>query len=278
MLAEESLPSSLPRATDGVDGTVAVEKEKRRAGKITAPEKQATPGNGKERERLFLRATKLLRRAKTKEECLCAARYLEAITADNYENDVVLWNLGNAYMRAGRPGPAVAAYRRALRYSPREPHLKANLDAAKAQAPGTLPEPPRSWWRQVLFWHDWLSYPEKLYLAAAVWSLVFVCGLFWLYRRTKTRRRAAWFCAVAALVFSLSAALDWYETRLTVHGVVTAECTARKGNDKSRPPAFDRKLREGAEFVCVAERSGWILARFPGIGEGWLPKDCVVTY
>ena len=44
----------------------------------------------------------------------------------------VLYNQGNAWMRAGATGRALAAYRQAQRYRPRDPYLAANLQNALA--------------------------------------------------------------------------------------------------------------------------------------------------
>ena len=54
------------------------------------------------------------------------------------------YNLGNAYFRAGEYGRAIAAYRKAKPYRPRDPYLEANLRQALSVAPGRLPEPPPS--------------------------------------------------------------------------------------------------------------------------------------
>ena len=58
--------------------------------------------------------------------------------------------------------------------------------------------------------------------------------------------------------------------------VVVKETTARKGTDEKYEPAFDKPLKEGAEFTIVDESAGWVLGRFQGIGDGWLRKDAVV--
>src|SRR6202521_6234817 len=53
-----------------------------------------------------------------------------------------LYNLGNAYMRQGKPGMAVLNYERANLLSPNDPDIDANLSYVRASS--HLPAPPRS--------------------------------------------------------------------------------------------------------------------------------------
>src|SRR5271165_1586579 len=123
------------------------------------------------RERTFLRALEVFDAAKTAEEYRESAGLLESLLADGFRNGAVYYNLGNAYFRAGEYGRAIAAYRMAGQYRPRDPYLEANLRQALSVAPGRLPEPPPPWWRHVLFWSGWLSLPEKAYAAFAGFML-----------------------------------------------------------------------------------------------------------
>ncbi len=70
----------------------------------------------------------------------------------------VLYNQGNAWMRAGQPGRAVASYRLAKRYLPRDPRLDANLVSALGS---DAPAARRPVAETILFWQNWLSYPEN---------------------------------------------------------------------------------------------------------------------
>src|SRR5689334_4872026 len=115
------------------------------------------------RQRVFLRALEVFDAAKSPGDYRESAALLESLLADGYRNGAVFYNLGNAYFRAGEYGKAISAYRKAKPYRPRDPYLEANLSQAIAAAPGHLPEPPPPWWRHVLFWSGWLSFPEKAY-------------------------------------------------------------------------------------------------------------------
>src|SRR5580693_158050 len=94
------------------------------------------------RERTFLRALEVFDAAKTPGDYHESAAFLEILLAGGYQNGAVYYNLGNAYFRAGEYGRAIAAFRKAKPYRPRDPYLEANLRHALSVAPGRLPEPP----------------------------------------------------------------------------------------------------------------------------------------
>ena len=119
------------------------------------------------RQRTFVRALEVFDAAKTPADYRESATLLESLLADGFKNGAVYYNLGNAYFRAGEYGRSISAYRKAKPYRPRDPYLDANLRQAISVAPGRLPEPPPPWWKHVLFWSGWLSFPEKAYTSFA---------------------------------------------------------------------------------------------------------------
>jgi len=243
------------------------------AGKASAAEAQAGA-----RERTFLRALEIFDAAKTPADYHESAALLESLLSDGFRNGAVYYNLGNAYFKAGEYGRAIAAYRTAKVYRPRDPYLDANLRQALAVAPGRLPAPPVPWWRHVLFWSGWLSFPEKVYAAFASYLLAALLACAALFFR---RPRAYW--AIAALVvvgaiLSIDAGLAYADLASSRHGVVTSETIARKGIGKDYEPAFDQPLKDGAEFTVLSENGDWIFGHFEGIGDGWLRREHTVRW
>jgi tetratricopeptide (TPR) repeat protein len=225
------------------------------------------------RERAFIRALEVFDAAKTPQDYRESASLLESILADGFRNGAVYYNLGNAYYRAGEFGRAIAAYRKAKPYRARDPYLEANLQQALSVAPGRLPQPPLPWWRHVLFWSGWLSFPDKVYLSFAGFVLAAAgfCTAA-LLRWT----RLYWLCGalvIIAAVVGLDAGLAYTDITWSHHGVVTTETIARKGIGKDYEPAFDQPLKDGAEFTVLSENGDWIFAHFEGIGDGWLRRE-----
>jgi tetratricopeptide (TPR) repeat protein len=228
------------------------------------------------RERTFLRALEVFDAAKTPEDYRESALLLESVLADGYRNGAVYYNLGNAFFRAGEYGRAISAYRKAKIYRPRDPYLEANLQQAVAAAPGHLPEPPAPWWKHVLFWGGWLSFPEKVYTSFAgfVLAALVSCAAA-LLRRPWAHWISAGLVAVGAMI-GLDAGLDDVDIARSRHGVVTTETIARKGIGKDYEPAFDQPLKDGAEFSILSENGDWIFGHFEGIGDGWLRREHTV--
>ena len=167
---------------------------------MLAPEAVAADNGA--RQRTFIRALETFDAAKTPADYRQSAALLESLLADGFRNGALYRNLGNAYFRAGEYGRAIAAYRKAKPYRPRDQYLQANLQQAILAAPGHLPEPPPPLWTHVLFWSEWLSFPEKAYSAFAAYvvaSLLSAAALFlrppriyWLVPRRLLRAEAYW--------------------------------------------------------------------------------------
>jgi len=61
------------------------------------------------------------------------------LVEQGYASTELFYNLGNAYFKSGRIGPAVLNYRRAWYYAPRDPDIRANLRFALQSAGATGP-------------------------------------------------------------------------------------------------------------------------------------------
>lgn len=233
---------------------------------------------------VFDRALDVFDRAQTPGDFLQAALLWEGLRSSGIANGALEFNLGNAYLRAGRPGQALAAYRRAQRLLPRDPYVDANLRAALAavpQAPHAEAEP---WWKHVCFWHAKLAQRERLWLAAAAWLLAFGLACVRLYldsgaaRQRRLLGTAVCLVLVLAAVFSASAGLGYGEESLNHRAVVVRETSARKGNGESYAPAFEKPLPEGAEGLVVDRRGEWVAVNFGAAGEGWVKAQDVAEY
>jgi tetratricopeptide (TPR) repeat protein len=227
--------------------------------------------------RAFQEAQKTFDAAATPDDFLKAAALYQGILDRGVVSGAVLYNQGNALMRAGQRGRAIAAYRQAQRYRPRDPYLDANLRyALGAVSPAERRRPVIEY---LLFWQNWLGYTEKFILAGAVVAITLGLGLGAVFFSRRRLKRLALAGAAVCLVAIFSAAYDWYRYDATTHGVTLPnEVVARKGNGTSYEPALSAALPEGTEFELLGRRGGWLLVRMAGGQEGWLPEEAVALY
>jgi tetratricopeptide (TPR) repeat protein len=224
----------------------------------------------------FQEAQKTFDQAQSPDDFLRAAGLYQSILDQGIVSGAVLYNQGNAYMKAGQRGRAIAAYRKASRYRPRDPYLEANLQFALG---ADNPAGRRPMIEYVLFWQDWLSYPEKFRLTAALALVTFALGVVARFRHRRLLGRVALVGLALTLLFSFSAGYDWYRFEKLVHGVIVEqEVIARKGNATTYEPAFTEPLTEGTEFRLIERRGAWSLVRLPAGEEGWVENEAIVLY
>lgn len=224
----------------------------------------------------FEGANRAFAAATTPEEFREVAARFESLRANGGECGDVLFNLGNAWFRAGEIGRAIACYREAERYLAGDPFLAANLAEARRLANVAAPEP--SLTDRLLFWRAWLSYPDAARLAFYSAIVAFALGALarcGVKRLAMVSTAAAPLAALALVVF----ALEFRRHELTRHGVVVvAEVVARKGDAESYGPAFTAPLVEGQEVRVLEARGGWARVQLQSGIDGWVPEDALVEW
>lgn len=225
----------------------------------------------------FQAAQQAFDNAETEDDFLRVASLYQSILDGGCQSGAVLYNQGNALMRAGQRGRAIASYRRAQRYRPRDPFLDHNLTYA-LQAPALGDR--QSTVDYFLFWQDWISYAAKFQLLAIVALATFAIGIAAIVLNDRFRLSyVGWVGLALTILLATSAAYDWYRFDVLEHGVVVApEVIARKGNGESYVPAFTQPLSEGTEFLVTEHRGEWVLIHLPGDQEGWVRQDDVTLY
>lgn len=226
--------------------------------------------------RAFDDANREFAAARSNEDFLRVAARFEALRTAGAVGHAVLFDLGNAYFRAEQYGRAIAAYREAKRFAPRDAELDANLRIAYSALGISAPAP--SVLDRVLFFQSWLSYREKQNAALALAGLTFLlaAGARLRFPRLVVPARIGFVLSTLALA---SFAVDFVRQDLTQHGVVAAkEVIARKGDAESYAPAFTQPLRMGQEFTVRERRSGFVRVELEGGLDGWLPESSVVIY
>jgi len=201
-----------------------------------------------------------------------SAEQYQALVDAGVAGPYVHYNLGNSWLRAGRLGQAIAAYRTAQTLAPRDADIAANLAFARGNVTDAIAPPgPSDLQRTLLFWHYAFSATE-LQVALAVTNVLFwtLLGLSVLRRESEWLRWATWSLAAPLLILTASTLL--HALTPTHVGVVTvAEADVRAGDDNDAVLRF--QLHEGTEMTLVEQRGNWWRVALTDGQGGWIRDD-----
>ena len=204
-----------------------------------------------------------------------AAALYEKLIARDIVNGNIFYNLGNAYLKAGKIGKALVTYRRAELFLPRDEDLQANIQHTLQLTTDKIEgREPYAFLKSFCFWYPKLTMKELVILClignVLLWGIAIV-RLFYNGEYLWLALYASIFCA---LLLGISSGIKIYSFYLTPGGVVTAkEITVRSGGSPSDTVLF--QLHEGAEFEWLDENAGWIKIRLRDGKKGWVQKETV---
>ncbi|HRZ47357.1 MAG TPA: BatD family protein [Candidatus Paceibacterota bacterium] len=191
----------------------------------------------------------------------------EEIRRGGLASPALLFNLGNACLKADQVGKAIACYRLGLRIAPRDRDMRANLKLARARI-GTAAVPGESRWQA---WLGWFTLDEWTVAASVLfwsWLVVAAAGL-WNPVRPARWRRATWTLAGATLALAIGLALAAHRHFRSVAAVVVIEdAPARYGPLEEARIHFH--LRDGSEVRILDRQNDWLQARDAAGRIGWL--------
>ncbi len=198
-------------------------------------------------------------------------RFLTVIDA-GVENGKLYYNLGNAHLRLGDVGEAIACYRRAERLTPGDEQLQKNLHFARSLRRDKIQaSAERTFVRNVFFLHHALPWRTRWTLALTAYGLFWVILLMRLRWRRSFLRTSAGVLLLGWVSFGISAAISWPREGVFREGVVIAdEVIVRKGNGDSYDALLAQPLHEGVEFTVLSQRAGWVQIELPDGKRGWV--------
>ncbi len=190
-----------------------------------------------------------------------------------FENGHLYYNLGNAYLRNGELGHAVASYRRSLSFMPRDQDARANLHFARKSAKDAIAPPePGAVARTLFFWHYSLSRSELATLIVVLNLILWAVLILRIYRRGSETLR--W------VVIGLLLVLSTTGTSLAVRHlrpqqvavIVPQEVRVRSGTNVTALVLF--KLHAGTEVRVVDRREQALRIALPEAGRGgWIEAE-----
>lgn len=198
-----------------------------------------------------------------------AADAYEGILDAGYASGALYHNLGNAYTRLDRVGPAIRAYEKARRLQPDDPRLRHNLSHLRRQERLPLAgPPPRGLAALIAGW-------SPLLLFAVGWLIV-SAGLVGAVLRSRRDRPRVWRhpvvwgpLAAGLLLVAVAFGTSYVQAQDERAVVLTEQVPLRPDPDEAAAP--DTTLGEGTMLDVQARRARWAQVRLVDQKTGWVP-------
>lgn len=232
----------------------------------------STRGSGLTDPELFLRSNQAYEEGDYRR---AIALYRELLDR-GHDDGHLHYNLGNALLRDGELGPAIAAYRRSLRRLPRDQDVRANLEFARRTTKDALAPPaPSPWVSTLFFWHFQMSRRELAWMVVTLNFLLWGLLAVWLRRRGS--ELLPWLLG-AVLLFLLGSGgsllvHELWPQRVAV--VLPPEIEARSGPGADAVVRF--KLHAGTEVAVEDVTNGWVRIAGPDGEQAWVEDDRVAV-
>lgn len=202
-----------------------------------------------------------------------AINQYQKILKAGWASSAVYYNLGNAYFKKEQLGKAVLHYQRALRLSPRDPDIRANMRFAKASVEYYGNQESQG---SVL---SWLPYFKKITLDEMAWILIglFIllgCVLFiGIVRQWRLSRMFLWGGVICITFIFHIGALVVKVNYLKGQSVILTETKAKFEPMANATDHF--QLGEGMIVKMLKKQYGWIKVLRDDGRIGWVPERTV---
>ena len=208
-----------------------------------------------------------------------AVEQYEALLAQGIVDGAIYYNLGNAYFKSGRLGPAILYYERALREMPGDEDTRANLALANELIVDVVQRPPMP---SYVAWAVDLYHSLDPDVCAALLSLSFVLGgivtsilILGIWPRFQTPAIYT-LVAVGALTL-LSATVLTAKVQSSGESeeaiVLASTLEVRSGPGEANPQLAE--IHEGLKVSVLGGREGWLQVRLPNGLSGWVQETDV---
>jgi hypothetical protein len=203
-----------------------------------------------------------------------AVELYSSLTAQGFDDGRIHYDLGNAYLRNGELGRAIASYLRSRARRPRDEDVQANLKFARKSTKDDIapPEPPAVV-STLFFWHFRLSHRD---LALAVLTANLLFWGVWLGRAFRRDSEVLRWLLILLLIVLLALVGSlivhvFFDQPVAV--VVPQELDAFTAPDSESIVRF--KLHAGTELRVQDKRQGWVRIALPDGQQAWIEETWV---
>lgn len=199
-----------------------------------------------------------------------AAASYEQLAQAGLVSPALQFNLGNARLKAGSEGRALAAYRQAQRLAPRDADLRANLQFARTRVTDNASLHPTTL-QNAFAWltlNEWLTLAG---LAVAAW-LTLLAAREWRANWRPKFSGATKLAGFASALLLLAAIAAWWLNDSEPAAVIIAnEAAVRSGPLDDATTVFT--LKDGVELAVTATREDWLQVRDAQNRLGWIKRE-----
>ncbi len=217
----------------------------------------------------FEAANKLFEQGKFAE----AANAYEQLLTNGCASAAVHFNLGNACFKNSQPGRAIFHYHQALRLTPRDPDVRANLQFVRRSLGVTREENFGSQWLQALTLNEWAWLAGG---SVGAWFLLLAVGELVPGKRSALAGVTKPL-GIAALVSAALLTAAHTVRQLKPAGVVIIpEAPVRPGPLPESKALFS--LRDGTEVAVLDQKDQWLQVRAGSQQTGWLKQTAILRW
>jgi hypothetical protein len=204
-----------------------------------------------------------------------AAALYEQLLKLGISNGSMFYNLGNACLKTGSIGKALANYRKAELFMPRDEDLLANIQYAQQQTTDKIEgREPYAGLKNFCFWYGKLSVRELAIVFLVFNVLLWGTAILRLFYHGDYLGIVLYVLLFLTVLMGISAATKMYTFYSMHSGVVIAkEITVRSGSSANDTALF--QLHEGTEFEWLEKNDGWVKIKLRDGKKGWVQKETV---
>jgi tetratricopeptide (TPR) repeat protein len=200
------------------------------------------------------------------------------ILAIDTESGPLYFNIGNTFIKMGKIGYAILAYKKAQRLMPGDSDLKSNLAYAESltedSALSALPQNRIAWLFRFPFREYSLNTVSIILIALYLMLIaMFLMGI--ISPVLKRRMTILFYPVLIGFLLTLGAfGIRYYDEEILSHGVVVAKEAECKYEPIDKSNNYFT-LKEGQEVLVLKTRSGWRRIRRLDGKLAWVKSDAV---
>ncbi len=210
-----------------------------------------------------------------KEDYSVATKEYEKAINEGVIHPVLYFNYANSLFRTDALGQSILYYEKALKLSPTDPDILANLKFAKAQTIDKHPDLEQNFVTKVLLYlHRGYSLSAALWVTLALFSLVFLWGGYSLFGRQRVKLLLYTLSAVsliALLLMAPSVGYRIYENESAGYAIVLKESLSIRSGPGEGFEAL-AKVHEGTKFEIESLSKGWAKVKLPNGTGGFVAE------